>query len=32
VKNHLSNAIKFIQAFLGNSTFISMIVLWFFEK
>lgn len=32
VKNHLSNAIKFIRAFLAHSTFTSMIILWFFKK
>jgi RNA polymerase sigma-70 factor (family 1) len=32
VKNHLSNAIKFIRAFLVNSTFTSIIILWFFKK
>jgi RNA polymerase sigma-70 factor (ECF subfamily) len=32
VKNHLSNAIKFIRAFLGNSTFTFMAILWFLKK
>lgn len=32
VKNHLSNAINFIRAFLASSTFTSMIILWFFKK
>ena len=32
VKNQLSSAIKFIRAFLGNSTFTSMVILWFFKK
>lgn len=32
VKNHLSNATKFIRAFLGNSTFTSVLIFWFFKK
>ena len=32
VKNQLSSAIKFIRAFLGKSTFTSMVILWFFKK
>ena len=32
VKNHLSNAIKFIQAFLRNSAVTFLIIFWFLKK
>lgn len=32
VKNHLASAIKFIRAFLYNSTFTFFVIFWFFKK